>query len=80
MLKVCHVGLNPSVILAHNETLKLGPALYPFWRNDIKSFSVAAGSQSFMTDNIFHGKVPSKLIIGMVSNSAYSGDFSKKNL
>ena len=30
-----------------------------------------------MTDNIFHGKVPSKLIIGMVSNSAYSGDFSK---
>ena len=77
VLKVCHVGLNPSVILAHNEALKLGPALYPFWLSDIKSFSVAAGSQTFMTDNIFHGKVPSKLIIAMVSNSAYSGDFSK---
>ena len=77
VLKVCHVGLNPSVIVAHNEALKLAPAIYPFWRSDIKSFSVAAGSQTFMTDNIFHGKVPSKLIIGMVSNSAYSGDFSK---
>ena len=31
VLKVCHVGLNPSVILAHNEALKLGSALYPFW-------------------------------------------------
>ena len=59
------------------EALKLGPALYPFWRSDLKGFSVAAGSQTFMTDNIFHGKVPSKIIIGMVSNAAYSGDFSK---
>ena len=24
LLKVCHVGLNPSVIIAHNEALKLG--------------------------------------------------------
>ena len=30
-----------------------------------------------MTDNIFHGQVPSKIIIGMVSNSAYSGDYLK---
>ena len=30
-----------------------------------------------MTDNIFHGKVPSKVIIGMVFNVAYSGDLSK---
>ena len=63
VLKVCHVGLNPSVILAHNEALKLGPALYPFWRSDIKSFGAAAGSQTFIADNIFYGKVPSKLII-----------------
>ena len=30
-----------------------------------------------MTDNIYHGTVPSKLIIGMVSNTGYSGDYSK---
>ena len=75
ILKVCHVSLNPSLTIAHNESLKL--TLYPFWRSNVESFSVAQGSLTFMTDNIFHGKVPSKMIIGMVSNSAYSGDFSK---
>ena len=77
VLKVCHVAINPSLLLAHNEALKISPAIYPFWRSDIKSFSVAAGSHTFMTDNIFHGKVPSKIIVGMVSNAAYSGDYSK---
>ena len=77
IIKVCFVSLHPSVIVAHNEALKISPALYPFWRSDIKSFSVAGGSHTFMTDNIFHGQVPSKIIIGMVSNSAYSGDYEK---
>ena len=28
-----------------------------------------------MTDNSFYGKVPSKIIIGTVSNAVYSGDY-----
>ena len=80
VLKVCHVALNPSLLLAHNEALKLSPAIYPFWRSDIKSFSGAGGSHTFMTDNIFHGKVPSKIIVGMVSNAAYCGDYSRNPL
>ena len=28
-----------------------------------------------MTDNIFHGKVPSKIIAGLVSLAAYSGEY-----
>ena len=75
--KVCYISLDPNMILAHDEALKISPALYPFWRSDIKSFSVAKGSLNFMTDNIYHGTVPSKLIIGMVSNTGYSGDYSK---
>ena len=77
VLKVCHVALNPSLLLAHNEALKLSPVIYPSWRSDIKSFTVAGGSHTFMTDNIFHGKVPSNIIVGMVSNAAYSGDYSR---
>ena len=61
ILKVCHISLDPKMIVAHNEALKISPALYPFWRSDIKSFTVASGSLSFMTDNIYHGKIPSKL-------------------
>ena len=76
ILKVCHVSLHPSMIVAHNEALELSPAVYPFWRSDIKSFTIAAGSHTFMRDNIFHGEVPSKIIIGLVSNAAYS-DYTK---
>ena len=77
ILKVCHISLDPKMIVAHNEALKISPALYPFWRSDIKSFTVASGSLSFMTDNIYHGKIPSKLIIAIVSNSSYSGSYDK---
>ena len=77
ILKVCHISLDPKMIVAHNEALKISTALYPFWRSDIKSFTVAAGSLSFMTDNVYHGKIPSKLIIALVSNSAYSGSYDK---
>ena len=77
ILKVCHITLDPKMIVAHDEALKIGPALYPFWRSDIKSFTVAGGSLSFMTDNIYHWRVPSKIIIALVSNSSYSGSYDK---
>ena len=75
VLKVCYVSLNPNMILAHD--LKISPTIYPLWRSDIKSFNVAKGSLNFMTDNIYHGTVLSKLILGMVSNAGYSGDYNK---
>ena len=75
--KVCYIALNPNMILAHDEALKISPAIYPFWRSDLKSFSVAKGCLNFMTGNIYHGKVPSKLVIGMVSNAGYSGEYDK---
>ena len=75
--KVCHISSDPKMIVAHNEALKISPALYPFWKSDIKSLTVASGSLSFMTDNIYHGTIPSKLIIALVSNSAYSGTYDK---
>ena len=77
ILKVCYISLNPDMLVTHNEALKTSPALYPFWRSIIKSFSIAKGSHTFMTDNIFHGKVPSKIVVGLVSNAAYFGDYSK---
>ena len=77
ILKVCHISLDPKMIVAHNEALKISPALYPFWRSDIKKFTVASGSLSHMTDNIYHGKIPSELIIAIVLNSSYSGSYDK---
>ena len=31
--KVCYISLDPNMILAHDEALKISPAIYPFWRH-----------------------------------------------
>ena len=77
--KVCYISVNPNIIVAHDEALKISPVV-PFCRSDIKSFTVAKGSLNFMTGNIYHGTVPNKLIIGMVSNAGYSGYYRKISL
>ena len=74
ILKVCQVTVHPAMILAHDKTLSETPAVYPFWSSNVKSFTISPGSQTFMIDNIYHGNVPSKIIIGFVTNDAYSGN------
>ena len=74
ILKVCQVSVHPAMILAHDQALSRSPAVYPFWRSDVKSFTISPGSQTFMIDNIYHGHVPSKIILGFVLNEAYSGN------
>ena len=77
VLKVCHLKLSPTTLLAHNESLKVTPAVYPFWKSDIKTFTISAGSMMFSTDDCFQGQVPHKLIVGFTSSAAYSGSYSK---
>lgn len=77
VLKVCNIKVNPSVTVAQNEVLTKTPAVYPLWRSDIKTFSVAKGSFTFSVDDIFHGLVPARLFVALVSSSAYSGNFAK---
>ena len=68
------MSVHPAMILAHDKTLSESPAVYPFWSSNVKSFTISPGSQTFMIDNIYHGNVPSKIIIGFVTNDAYSGN------
>ena len=74
--RVCYVRVTDAVILAQNNVLKMSPALYPFWRSKIKTFSVPKGISSFSSDDIFHGKVPAKLIVTLVKTQAYNGSYS----
>ena len=62
-----------SFLESYYETLKL---TQPF--TDSKEVTLkAAGSLNFMIYHTQHGKVPSKLIFGVVSNTAYLDGFSK---
>ena len=77
VLKVCTVKVRPSVLVAQNELLLKTPAVYPFWKSDIKTYAIPQGSYTFSVDDIFHGQVPVRLYVALVASSAYSGDFSK---
>lgn len=73
VLKVCHVRVNSSIILAHDHALDKNNAIYPYMRSNIKSFSVAAGIQSFSQDDLFQGEVPTRIIVAITSSSAFNG-------
>ena len=60
-LKVRHAKMNPKIILAHNEALNHGEALYPYWKSNVKAFSIPSGVSSYSIDDLYNGMKPSRL-------------------
>ena len=75
--KLCVQRLDGGVIVAKEKLIQIQPAIYPYFRTEIKTTSIASRQYSFSADDIFQGLVPSKLIVGLVSSAAYMGDYSK---
>jgi hypothetical protein len=69
--------MSPGVLLGHADALKENNALYPFMRSEVKAFNIAQGSHTWTMDNIFQDTVPSKLVVALVSEAAYSGHYQK---
>lgn len=76
-LRICHVTVNPGVILGHAEAMKKTPAMYPLLKSDIRSFTIPSGSYSFVADDVFQGQIPTELMVAMTSAAAFSGSYSK---
>ena len=77
MLKAAMVGIHPDILKSHARALKDIPAIYPFNRTDVKTFAVPKGQYNVNLDDIFQGKIPNRLVLGMVSADAYAGDLTK---
>ena len=75
--KLCVQRLNRGALVAHEKLLHAQPAMYPYLRSDIKTTSIAAGQYGYSVDDLFQGLVPNKLIVGLVSSVAYTGDYGK---
>ena len=50
------------------------PALYPLERGDVQAYNIAQGQSSFQKNDLFLGKVPRRVVVGLVRNDAYVGD------
>ena len=76
-LKLRKVQVSPTVSVANEETLKIGPAIYPIRGVECKSFIISAGNPSLRKDNIFNGLVPKTCVMGLVESAAFNGGYKK---
>ena len=76
-LLVCKVKLSPVTVLAHAAVLQENNALYPYQKTDIRSKFLAQGSYGETLEDIYQGRVPSRLIVGFVESESYNGAFNK---
>lgn len=70
------VKVSPGVSLGHAKALEKSAAKYPIDRVLCKTYSVSAGSWSFMQDNVFLGAMPKRVIITCLENAAVNGQYN----
>ena len=75
ILYVRKVRVLPSVQHGHELGLATQNAIYPIQHVSMDSHTVPAGQQSFVKENIFQGRMPKFLVVGMVSNAAFVGAY-----
>ena len=75
--KVCTIKVSPGLQIGHAEALKVSPALYPYEKSSIKTFSIPKSYLDISIDDIYQGDVPSSLIIGLLNSDGYNGSYSK---
>lgn len=74
-LLVRRIIVSPSVLLAHAKALETAPCKYTINRVDFKSITISQGLRDKNIDNLYLNQLPQRLIIGMVDNRAYNGDY-----
>ena len=76
-LELMKVKMSPTTLLSHNKELEKRNAIYPLRRGEIKTFSIATGSIQVTKESLFTGKLPRRLVIGLLDSGAFAGDVKK---
>ena len=76
-LQVRRVKVSQSVALQHAMMLEKAAAKYPIKRVLMRAMNTPFKSMSFTVTGIHRGIMPSRVVVGFVENSAYSGSFDK---
>jgi hypothetical protein len=69
--------INPLIASAHQKMFANKKAKYPFYENRICSVNIPPGTSSFESRTVFNGKLPTKIVLGMISNATIAGQFNK---
>jgi hypothetical protein len=71
------VKLSSSVFVAHAKAVEQSNMKYPLHRVICKSFTIPRGNLDFSHENLFSGHLPTRIVLGLVENSAYNGSFDR---
>jgi len=72
-LLVQRVKPTPAVFNAHMRMLQNTNARYPYRKTITKVVSVNTGNRSVNVDNLIHGQIPIRIILGFVHHEAFNG-------
>ena len=62
-----------TVLNTINQRLNTETAKYPLRRVEVKTFTIAGGTQSKIEDHLFKGQMPKRIVIGLVNNAGFNG-------
>lgn len=69
--------LSPSVQIAHETILRNNTMKFPIQRGVTKVFGISSGMSSVNKDNLVLGQMPTRIIVGLVTQEAMNGKFEK---
>ena len=74
-LHLCRLSLNPDVYstLEGERKLRKQVVKYPVVNDQIRTFSFNGATTVWMEDNLFLGRVPQRMIVGILDSTAFNG-------
>ena len=76
---LCRLNLNPDVYASLERSRKIQKQVvkYPVVRDQIRSFTFNGTTTVWQQDNLFLGRVPQRMIVGVLDSTAFNGDKEK---
>lgn len=71
-----YVKIDEPMIRQHNSKMLKSPLIYPITRTLLKEYHFSSGEKSCYIPNLFTGKLPKSLVVGMVRDDSANGSTS----
>ncbi|KAL9959932.1 hypothetical protein ACROYT_G033310 [Oculina patagonica] len=73
-MDLCQVRLNPTNYgrMTDEITTKNQVVSYPTVRSDIRTFNIQGDQRRYECTNLFQGRIPNRVIVGMVLSTAFT--------
>lgn len=71
------IKVSPSILLAHANSLSHHTAKYAYKRVEMQNHTLPQGSQKHTIENMYLGRIPTRIIVAFVTHAAFSGHYEK---